>query len=390
MTVVLDTWEDMLTRDQNLILATKEEMSDYMKFTKTAQGLWALEVDSVWDMTRKNMNSRAAIVQYDTCLQVLEMAEGMLSLTIKPVSCSGSLRFYQVKLTRGLQFEQALIQIHPYYGPGVRNSYLSDLRQWFISHLQISVERNTKDFCEHVPYVSIYLKSLLTAKGIIADDQEEQFEEKVYCLARIIYGRLQTIKELCAQWSKSIDPGELETFIKKGNLDFIRGTDRVIQAIESMLQTETQNSKEMEALKKRTEWDRRYKSWNWNDRPLVTSASACSVLKDLEAIIEVIYGLSLTTGTGTNMLSIANGRPAEVRRSNVEFNHSNPLLKEFFEVLGAEIQRGSIEFPEKKEKQMPVTEPKKARGGGLFKKQWKKWWGVKPVAPSPMEELGLI
>ncbi|KAF7775853.1 hypothetical protein Agabi119p4_4246 [Agaricus bisporus var. burnettii] len=349
---VLDTWEDMLTRDQKVILATKDEMSKYVGLMSKAKGLWSSEVDFVW-LIHVDYFNEGNVNYYESCLQDLERAERMLSLTIKP-------------------FDEALNQIQPFYGSG------------------ISVQRTTKDFCDHVPYISIHLKQLLTAKGIIADCREEEYEENVYRLARIIYGRLENLKELCAQWSKSVDPGQLEKFLMEGTIVFLRETHEIIKAIKGILQTETQDSKRKQASKKRMEWDRRYKCWGWNDRPLVTSASAIGVLEDLDTIVKAIHGLSISTGTGTNMLSI--GSAAEAKRSQVEFNRSNSLLSEFFRVLSAEIERGAIEFPEKKEKkekEQPVAETKKSRGG-VLRRQWARWRGTKPAAPNPMEELGLI
>lgn len=176
----------------------------------------------------------------------------------------------------------------------------------------------------------------------------------------------------------------------EGTIIFLRETHEIIQKIKSILQTETQDSKRKQASKKRMEWDRRYKCWGWNDRPLVTSASAIGVLEDLDTIVKAIHGLSISAGTGTNMLSI--GSAAEAKRSQVEFNRSNSLLSEFFRVLSAEIERGAIEFPEKKEKkekEQPVAETKKSRGG-VLRRQWARWRGTKPAAPNPMEELGLI
>ncbi|XP_006460438.1 hypothetical protein AGABI2DRAFT_177999 [Agaricus bisporus var. bisporus H97] len=330
---VLDTWEDMLRKDHKLILQTQNELANYIDSMSKAKTLWATEVAFVWGNKVESSNiSGDAIIQYESCLRNMESAERMLSLTIQP----------------------------------------------------ISVQRDTNDFCDHVPYITIDLKKLLTAKDIISDSQAELFEEKVYDLARIIYGRLEAINELCAQWSKPIDPGELASFLREGTKDFLIGTNQVITAIKTIVQNETCDSKKKQAAKKRMEWDRRYKNWNWKDRPLVSTVAVNEVLEDLEVIIGVIHCLSVSTATGTNMrLSI--GKAAEVKRSQVEFSHSNSLLNDFFDVLGNEIQRGSMVFSAQRVKEQTKT---KKSHGGLFRRQWNKWWGAKPAAP--IEELGLI
>jgi hypothetical protein len=240
--------------------------------------------------------------------------------------------------------------------------------------MQISVQRNIRNFCDDVPYALIYLKKLLTAKGIIRNSQQSQFQDKVYCLARIIYGHLERIEELCAGWSNSIDPRDLATFLEGGMADFLSSTTRIIGAIEHMLKTESRNSKMGKVLKRRNQGDRYFRNFDWNDRPLATSTGAMEVLEDIEATIKVIHRFSITTGTGTNMSSMTG--IIEARRSYVEFNHSNSLLEEFFTVLREEIQRGSVAFPESREEK--TTEMNTSRGG--WRAKWNNWRRPKPEA----------
>lgn len=116
---MLDTWEDMLTRDKKLILATNDEVSKYIKSMTDAEGLWTSQVEFVWFMSAQRSNESHANMRYETSLQDLERAERMLLLIIKPVRFSGFLRLYRVKLTRALKFDETLNQIQPYCGSGV-------------------------------------------------------------------------------------------------------------------------------------------------------------------------------------------------------------------------------------------------------------------------------
>jgi hypothetical protein len=226
--------------------------------------------------------------------------------------------------------------------------------------MQISVHRNTKDFCKDVPHALDYLKKLLTAKAVIRSNEQEEFQKKVHCLARLIYGHLEHIQQLCASWSKSIDPEELATFIQQTTADFHLQTDRVIQAIKQMLETKARDSEAAQALHNRTKWDRRLKGKFEKDRPLVSSKGALEVLTDLEATIGVVYRLSLCTGTGTNMSEMEG--MIEAQRSHPEFNHSNSSLQDFFRVLREESQRGSLAFPGREETSEPLR-----RG-------WRRWF----------------
>jgi hypothetical protein len=226
--------------------------------------------------------------------------------------------------------------------------------------MQISVHRNAKNFCEGVPDVLDYLKKLLTAKAMICSNKREEFQQKVHCLASLIYGHLEHIQQLCAPWSKAMDPEELAAFIEQETLAFVRKTDRAIQASKQILETEVRDRKTARALENRSQWDRRLKDTSWKERPLISLAGALEVLTSLDDTITVIYRLSVCTGTGTNMSALEG--IIEAQRSYPEFNHSNSLLQDFFTVLGEEIQRGSLAFQEREE----TSEPSR-RG-------WRRWF----------------
>jgi hypothetical protein len=72
------------------------EMTKHFNLMKKAEGLWLIEVNTVWVMDIDDYESGSAIIQYNSYMKNLEAIERMRSPTIKPVSLERTFRFCHV------------------------------------------------------------------------------------------------------------------------------------------------------------------------------------------------------------------------------------------------------------------------------------------------------
>jgi hypothetical protein len=144
--------------------------------------------------------------------------------------------------------------------------------------------------------MNLGLKLLFSAKRIISDDHEEEFEHAVLSLCIATSQQVQEIKSIYGNSVAHIKPEWQDTFRRQTEA-FGTLFQYQTEIIRETLTLHISQEKSQQASIERDEADRYYRHWYWEERPVISSAEALDALRRVKRCILAIYHLAALSAT---------------------------------------------------------------------------------------------
>jgi hypothetical protein len=162
--------------------------------------------------------------------------------------------------------------------------------------VKIHVIREVKNFTRYSPNIDCGLNLLLSAKVIICNDHEEEFEKAVLDLCAVTSHQVQEIKNIYGKWITEIKPERQNAFCRQTEA-FGALFQFQIEKIKEILVQHVNQEKSQQATIERNESDRYYKNWYWEGRPVTNTGEALDALRRVKRCALAIYHLSVLSAT---------------------------------------------------------------------------------------------